>query len=629
MRTCFSRSRGALAMALFLGVATAAMAVPYASGVRNTAGTTWEFVLNDVADAVTVLRDGGNALTLGTTAGRYTFDMAGFSDFEIQVSKSAATGYSEIGAGENFYADFERPTGMAVNNIPSSPFFGTIYVNNALNLTTATGRVMGDGVYALTADRKGVDFSTPAWTVPAADDTAQAKHPGFTVDATGSSAWRLSLDDGGNVIVSDWSDSVGGIKYAAPNLLTGGLVLAGESGPTGGVLSSVSDEFGLIPLHGSIVSKPIVTGTVGVDLTVWALDEDLDKDLAHPGNDGNSLWRWDVGNVTTGYDINPTLVINAGAIPRTDEAVSRLNFFAQNNGVIAEAHYEPQFEKFYLMQPRDNGNESSLIVLSAGAGGSSVVEWSSLQFSIDNNLDGFTDTPVFGTSVGLQDIFREAWAVELSDDKSNLFVLMSNLYSGADNNNPYIGPNSPNLNGHVLIIPLDEQGIPDVQVSDNGTPGDTTDDFLSNVEAINIGAVGNLDRVNIDIDAAGNVYVVSNITERLQVFSPGGSFTAITGSDGTFSLEALTPPDELVGDYNNDGSVNAADYAVWRDNNGGTAVLPNDATPGTVDLSDYNTWRANFGNTAGSGSAAVPEPSTFGLALLVAAAILGRFIKRN
>jgi hypothetical protein len=65
----------------------------------------------------------------------------------------------------------------------------------------------------------------------------------------------------------------------------------------------------------------------------------------------------------------------------------------------------------------------------------------------------------------------------------------------------------------------------------------------------------------------------------------------------------------LQGDYNNNGVVDAADYVVWRNNNGTQA--------------EYNTWRANFGTTSpGIGAAnavpAVPEPLTL-VMLMVAA----------
>jgi hypothetical protein len=56
----------------------------------------------------------------------------------------------------------------------------------------------------------------------------------------------------------------------------------------------------------------------------------------------------------------------------------------------------------------------------------------------------------------------------------------------------------------------------------------------------------------------------------------------------------------LTGDYNSDGSVDAADYVVWRKTDG----APN----------GYNAWRTNFGRTAGLGlgsaTAAVPEPAS-------------------
>jgi hypothetical protein len=55
----------------------------------------------------------------------------------------------------------------------------------------------------------------------------------------------------------------------------------------------------------------------------------------------------------------------------------------------------------------------------------------------------------------------------------------------------------------------------------------------------------------------------------------------------------------LSGDYNNNGTVDLADYVLWR--NGGP--LQNEgATPGAVTAEDYGVWRANFGRTAAVGS---------------------------
>ncbi len=76
-----------------------------------------------------------------------------------------------------------------------------------------------------------------------------------------------------------------------------------------------------------------------------------------------------------------------------------------------------------------------------------------------------------------------------------------------------------------------------------------------------------------------------------------------TGTDGQsfrwgsqMRLTAAGPAP--AGDYNNNGTVDAADYTRWRNNLGSTtANLPNDPTPTIVDQSDYTTWKTNFGQT--------------------------------
>jgi hypothetical protein len=69
----------------------------------------------------------------------------------------------------------------------------------------------------------------------------------------------------------------------------------------------------------------------------------------------------------------------------------------------------------------------------------------------------------------------------------------------------------------------------------------------------------------------------------------------------------------LLGDYDGNGTVDLADYVVWRDNLNTATTLPNDATPGTIDASDYDVWRAHFGQVLAGGTSSastspVPEP---------------------
>jgi hypothetical protein len=74
-------------------------------------------------------------------------------------------------------------------------------------------------------------------------------------------------------------------------------------------------------------------------------------------------------------------------------------------------------------------------------------------------------------------------------------------------------------------------------------------------------------------------------------------------------LQAIGVP----GDYDGNGTVDAADYVVWRK---GVGVAPTPA--------NYNLWQTHFGEPASSGSGGsantnVPEPATLVLLMLAAA----------
>src|SRR3982750_3749963 len=108
-----------LVCGLFACFQTTSWATPYASGVRNTTGNTWEFVLNEASDNVTVLRNGANAVNLGAlAAGRYTFDMTGFATFDVKVQKAAPTAWTAISSSTNLFTNYEQPSDAIVNTNP-------------------------------------------------------------------------------------------------------------------------------------------------------------------------------------------------------------------------------------------------------------------------------------------------------------------------------------------------------------------------------------------------------------------------------------------------------------------------------------------------------------------------------
>ena len=123
-------------------------------------------------------------------------------------------------------------------------------------------------------------------------------------------------------------------------------------------------------------------------------------------------------------------------------------------------------------------------------------------------------------------------------------------------------------------------------------------------------------------DSASLLGVFKNAAsgQRVTTTDGAGSFLVHYGPGSAFNpnqivLSAFEAVTGLPGDYNQNGVVDAADYVVWRDNEGTTNMLPNDSIGGEIGAAHYNQWRAYFGQSAASGAAlgrpsreVVPEP---------------------
>src|SRR5262249_12999000 len=66
-----------------------------------------------------------------------------------------------------------------------------------------------------------------------------------------------------------------------------------------------------------------------------------------------------------------------------------------------------------------------------------------------------------------------------------------------------------------------------------------------------------------------------------------------------------------VGDYNQNGVVDAADYTRWRDTLGQTGIAPSSGADGdgdgAIDSDDYNVWKNHFGNGQAAAAASAAK----------------------
>ncbi len=96
-----------------------------------------------------------------------------------------------------------------------------------------------------------------------------------------------------------------------------------------------------------------------------------------------------------------------------------------------------------------------------------------------------------------------------------------------------------------------------------------------------------------------------------------------------FDNVRLSTAPAVVGDYNFNGTVDAADYTIWRDtlNQTGDGLAADGNNDGTVNQADHTFWANRFGNTASgeTETTSVPEPSS---ALLLFAA-MGMLVVRR
>jgi hypothetical protein len=136
------------------------------------------------------------------------------------------------------------------------------------------------------------------------------------------------------------------------------------------------------------------------------------------------------------------------------------------------------------------------------------------------------------------------------------------------------------------------------------------------VSALSVNYLPGQNEIATDYGSPGNYFLsTSNFINTNEFGSFFATFLATDSSRyGDSNFVATFDLPAVLGDYNGNGTVDVADYVVWRNN---PASLMNEgATPNVVDEQDYIFWRSHFGDGSGAGTgvgatSGVPESPAF------------------
>ncbi len=230
-------------------------------------------------------------------------------------------------------------------------------------------------------------------------------------------------------------------------------------------------------VHTDIQGSAIAKGSIaGGDLVLWAIDG------SWPSGGFNRLLRWDVGAGPLPYAGAPTALRTAGNSAAAD--------------VWTDLDIAPD-GKIFMCQFRDWGapqyvyNTDRVNIRVLDTDGLTVL-WDSF---LQSQLAGLTNA----TS---GDVFRLARAIKVSPDGKRVAVIRNDT--------------------QTWIMSL-TNGIPDISTRLLLNTFGATTTVSSNGR-------------EVSWDAAGNLYAANVTQEKMRVWSPGGTTTAITRSSGTFEV---------------------------------------------------------------------------------------------
>jgi hypothetical protein len=336
--------------------------------------------------------------------------------------------------------------------------------------------------------------------------------------------------------------------------------------------------------------------------------------------------------------------------------------------------------------PPDNDNETAIFGDSIGSDSRTVftdsaITVNSVQFQ--NSMGGSYAVAGSGSinfaaeTGGSMTLPTIAVSNQGSHQFQTIVNLLSDTTADAASNSTLNFNNQINTNGNALnltgvgVVNLNHSVIGGGAVSGSGTLGTASNTSLggdltstgtlaiefrgtgegsgsvpTDVSRFDVSGAANLDGA-VDINlfdftpAAGTTFTILTTTNGINFVggSTGIGDLNLTGDSTDFSLALGNSGNDLVlsylasggveGDFNGNGTVDAADYTLWRDRLGTNNPLQNDPVGGQVSEAQYLIWKNNFGSSlpGNGGSTAVPEPAA--LALLIGLVPLAGLIRNR
>lgn len=514
MKTLNLATRMSFVAVLLVWSTSPALAVPYASGVSESGGTV-SFILNEDADSVTIKRQGQADENLGSLLkGTQSFSLNGAASYEIVVNKSTPSGYTQISDDLDVGSNFFSPRGVAINRNPGSSSFGNIYVSEGLGGVVTKNEVQIrdtlDGLFVMGADQSDI--------IGQGDDG----RIGGLDTASSNSPFRITVAPDDTIYISDWADTTGGV-YRAPADLddTSNWVNVLANNNRNAAAGGLTDNHGSIP-------AVWVEGT-GANTKLYTMDEDWPDASGISAEGRGDIFRYDIGTRTDVNDLPIVQVDDASTGPGGTPSASGvilnglMDFVRSDDGSWWIAQFRSDDEKTIPSLSRwADGATEPLFVSGKG-------EREDGDFDFDTDVDGadfLTLQRNFGSTTAnafqgdvdgdsdVDDADRDAMLANYGNERDPGIVL-DGVYGNVD------------INDDSTLLALGTrfgQGTYIVDISD------PTDPML-------VATLPQAGRsYDVAFDIAGNVYVTSNTTETLRIWSPGGDSVAVTRSDGTFEL---------------------------------------------------------------------------------------------